>query len=200
MSKKLSETPFVHETAEVSASSLGRYTEIAERCRVSEAVLGDYSYMMQDCGVWCATIGKFANIAAAVRINATNHPTWRPTLHHFTYVPRTIGTTPSMSKFFDMRRSSASLSATTLARPRLDILPGVTVGDGAAVGAGAVVSKDVALRSSPACRKADPRPLRPQDRRTRRPCVVDWDHAKLRAALDDFRHLSAEAFLEKHGG
>ncbi len=40
---------------------------------------------MQDGAVWCATIGKFANIAAAVRINATNHPVWRPTLHHFTY-------------------------------------------------------------------------------------------------------------------
>ncbi|TIP52217.1 MAG: acetyltransferase, partial [Mesorhizobium sp.] len=27
----------------------------------------------------------------------------------------------------------------------------------------------------------------------------DWDHARLRATLDDFRELSAEAFLEKHG-
>jgi hypothetical protein len=27
----------------------------------------------------------------------------------------------------------------------------------------------------------------------------DWDHARLRSALDDFRNLSAEAFLEKHG-
>ena len=39
---------------------------------------------MQDGSIWCATIGKFVNIAAAVRINATNHPTWRATLHHFT--------------------------------------------------------------------------------------------------------------------
>ena len=72
MSRNLSEKPYVHETAEVHDTTLGRYTEIAERCRVSEAVLGDYSYMMQDCGVWCATIGKFVNIAASVRINATN--------------------------------------------------------------------------------------------------------------------------------
>ncbi|TIT33070.1 MAG: acetyltransferase, partial [Mesorhizobium sp.] len=27
----------------------------------------------------------------------------------------------------------------------------------------------------------------------------DWDHIRLRAALDDFRALSAEAFLEKYG-
>ena len=52
---------------------------------MSESVLGDYSYMMQDCAVWCADIGKFSNIAASVRINATNHPIDRPTLHHFTY-------------------------------------------------------------------------------------------------------------------
>jgi len=28
----------------------------------------------------------------------------------------------------------------------------------------------------------------------------DWDHDRLRAALEDFRTLPAEAFLEKHGG
>jgi hypothetical protein len=28
----------------------------------------------------------------------------------------------------------------------------------------------------------------------------DWDHARLRESLPDFRSLSAEAFLEKHGG
>ena len=85
MTKKLSETSLVHPTARVENSTLGRWTEIAERSRVSESELGDYSYMMQDCAVWCATIRKFSNIAASARINATNHPTWRPTLHHFTY-------------------------------------------------------------------------------------------------------------------
>ena len=28
----------------------------------------------------------------------------------------------------------------------------------------------------------------------------DWDHERLRAALEDFRGLMAEAFLEKYGG
>jgi hypothetical protein len=27
----------------------------------------------------------------------------------------------------------------------------------------------------------------------------DWDHERLRSALPDFRALSVEAFLEKHG-
>ena len=37
MSQKLSETPLVHETAQVENSTLGRYTEIADRCRVVES-------------------------------------------------------------------------------------------------------------------------------------------------------------------
>ena len=52
MTRKLSETPLVHPTAEVHNSTLGRWTEIADRSRVSESELGDYSYMMQDCAVW----------------------------------------------------------------------------------------------------------------------------------------------------
>ena len=58
MTRKLSETPLVHETAKVENSTLGRWTEIADNCRVSETVLGDYSYMMESCMTWCAQIGK----------------------------------------------------------------------------------------------------------------------------------------------
>ena len=82
---RLSERPFVHPTAVVKASTLGRYTEIGAGSQVSNSTLGDYSYVMENCQSWCVTIGKFANIAASVRINATHHPMSRPTLHHITY-------------------------------------------------------------------------------------------------------------------
>jgi acetyltransferase-like isoleucine patch superfamily enzyme len=92
-STRLSETPLVHPTAEVVGGSIGRYTEIAERCVVLETTLGDYSYMMQDSQTWAARIGKFVNIASYTRINAPNHPIWRATLHHFLIAPMTTGRT-----------------------------------------------------------------------------------------------------------
>lgn len=205
MPKGLSEKPLVHPSAQVGESRLGRYTEIAEGCRVAEAEIGDYSYLMQDCHVWCAEIGKFANIAASVRLNATNHPVDRPTLHHFTY--RASDYWPDAeheADFFAARRArKVTIGHDTWLGHGSTVLPGVTVGDGAAVGAGAVVTKDVAPYTIVAGVPA--RPIRERfDRRTAERYQAlawwDWDHQRLREALEDFRSLSAEAFLEKHGG
>ncbi|WP_378949214.1 DapH/DapD/GlmU-related protein [Mesorhizobium sp. ANAO-SY3R2] len=203
MSRKLSEQPLIHPTAEVTQSTLGRWTEVAERTRISESVLGDYSYVMQDCSLWCATVGKFSNIAAAVRINATNHPTWRPTLHHFTYRASDYwDDAEHETEFFEWRRSNAvTIGHDTWLGHGVTVLPGVTIGDGAVIGSGAVVTKDVAPYTIVAGVPA--RPIRERfDRRTAERFQAlawwDWDHARLRTALDDFRNLSAEEFLEKH--
>ncbi|CAN7218486.1 DapH/DapD/GlmU-related protein [Aminobacter sp. LjRoot7] len=205
MSRKLSEQPWIHPSAEVTQSTLGRWTEVSERTRISESSLGDYSYVMQDCSLWCTTVGKFSNIAAAVRCNATNHPTWRPTLHHFTYRASDYWEDATHeTEFFEWRRSNAvTIGHDTWLGHGSTVLPGVTVGDGAAVGSGAVVTKDVAPYTIVAGVPA--KPLRERfDRKTadRFQALAwwDWDHAKLRVALDDFRNLSAEEFLEKHGG
>ncbi|MBX5155627.1 MULTISPECIES: DapH/DapD/GlmU-related protein [unclassified Rhizobium] len=205
MSRKLGIEPYVHETASVSDSTFGRYTEVSERCRISEATFGDYSYIMQDGSVWCATIGKFVNIAAAVRINATNHPTWRATLHHFTYRAADYWPDGDMeTDFFAWRRANrVTIGNDVWIGHGATILPGVTVGNGAVIGAGAVVSKDVApyaiVGGVPAkpIRERFPREI---GERMDRLSWWDWEHDRLRQALQDFRNLSAEDFLFRYGG
>lgn len=205
MSKKLTEQPTIHPTAVVSESTLGRYTEVGERCRIDEVEFGDYSYIERDGSIWCATIGKFANLAASVRINATNHPTWRATLHHFTYRASSYWPDADVDQdFFAWRRENrVVIGHDVWIGHGATVLPGVKVGNGAVIGAGAVVSKDVApytiVGGVPA------KPIRERfDRRTAERYQAlawwDWDHARLRVALEDFRTLEAEAFLEKHGG
>lgn len=204
MSKQLGEQPLIHPSATVNNSTLGRYTEVADRCRIDEAEFGDYSYIMQDGAVWCATIGKFVNIAAAVRINATNHPTWRATLHHFTYRAANYWPDADMeTDFFSWRRQNKVVIGNDVwIGHGATILPGVTVGNGAVIGAGAVVSKDVApytIVGGVPAKLIRERFTKSVGERMDRLAWWDWDHAKLRDALDDFRALSAEEFLARHG-
>jgi hypothetical protein len=201
--KKLSTEPFIHPTAVVMNSKLGRYTEIDEGCLVQECEIGDYSYLIRQTEAWCATIGKFANIASHVRINATNHPTWRATLHHFTYRAASyFDDAQDEDEFFAWRRSNAiTIGHDVWIGHGAIVLPGVAIGDGAVIGAGAVVSRDVApymiVGGVPA------KPIRerfPRNVAERMQALAwwNWDHAKLRASLDDFRKLSGEAFVEKY--
>ncbi len=200
---RLSETPVVDPTARLERCTLGRYTEIADSCRLTETEVGDYSYLMEGCMAWCVRIGRFANIAARVRMNATHHPMDRATLHHFTYrAGDYFDDAEHEADFFAARRERwVEIGHDTWIGHGAVVLPGVRVGDGAVVGSNAVVTRDVAPYTVVAGVPA--RPLR--ERFT--PAVAarfqalawwDWDHARLRASLDDFRALPAEAFLEKY--
>lgn len=201
---KLSEhTPLVHASAEVDASTLGRFTEVEARSRLSEVTLGDYSYVMQDCSIWASTIGKFANIASMVRINAPNHPTWRATLHHFTYRASDYfeGASDEPDFFAWRRQNGVTIGHDVWIGHGATVLPGVTVGNGAVIGAGAVVSRDVApytiVGGVPA--KLIRERFTPETaERMDALAWWDWPHDDLFAALEDFRTLTAEAFLARH--
>lgn len=200
---RLSESPLIDPSARVENCTLGRYSEVAEGCRLVETELGDYSYIMPNGQTWCVTIGKFSNIAASVRINATNHPMSRATQHHITYrAGDYFDDVENEHDLFAARRAQrVHIGHDTWIGHGVTILPGITIGDGAVVGSGAVVTRDVAPytvvggvparfireRFSPAIAE-----------RLQALAWWDWDHAQLREALDDFRNLSVEEFLDRY--
>ncbi len=200
---KLSEAPFVHETAKVKDSVLGRYTEVGANCHVNRSTLGDYSYCVENTQIAYAEIGKFANIAAHVRIYASRHPMQRASLHHFTYRSSWyFDGEADDAGFFEWRAENGIvIGHDTWIGHGAVIMPGVKVGHGAIIGSNAVVTRDVADFAIAVGVPAKPI-------RQRFPLSIadrllalgwwDWSHDKLHAALPDFRRLGIEAFLEKY--
>jgi len=202
---RLSPDPLIHSDCDLTATTLGHYTEIGRGTRMSHTVLGDYSYCDRACDIANADIGRFANIAAAVRIGATDHPMDRASLHHFMYRSADYwdDAVPDAAFFAHRLSRRATIGHDTWIGHAALVKPQVTVGHGAIVAAGAIVTRDVAPYTIVAGNPA--RLLRhrqPPDIAARLVALAwwDWDHTRLRAALDDFRSLDAPAFLARHGG
>ena len=202
---KLSEAPTIHPTASVTDCTLGRWTEVARDCRLRASTLGDYSYCMDRTQIDFAAIGKFANIASDCWIGATNHPFERATQHHFTYRSDDYFEGEPPDEAFFGRRAAAGprIGHDVWIGTRAVVLPGVTVHDGAIVASGAVVSRDVGpyeIHGGVPARRLGRRFEPAIAERMAALAWWDWEHDALRAALRDFRALSAEAFLEAYEG
>lgn len=203
MPKNLSEEPLVHDGARVVNSTLGRYTEAGPGTVLLNSELGDYSYTTRFCDLANTTVGKFSNIASFVRIGPTDHPLDRASLHHFMYRSADYWSdAEDDAEFFSLRESRRTrVGHDTWIGHGAIVKPDIAVGDGAVVAAGAVVTRDVDPYTIVAGCPA--RPLRrrqPPEIADRLMTLAwwDWSHDRLRAALEDFRALTAEEFLERY--
>ncbi|MGQ0565665.1 MAG: chloramphenicol acetyltransferase [Gemmobacter sp.] len=203
---KLSATePFLHPGTQIVNSAFEGWTEIGEGARIVSSTFHAYAYCDRLADISNTTVGRFANIAALTRIGPTDHPFTHAAQHHFLYRSSYYwDDAPDDPAFFAARAARrTTLGPDCWIGHGAIVKPEVTVGAGAIVAAGAVVTRDVApfliVAGNPA------RPLRPRFA----PAIADrllalswwtWDHARLRAALPDFRTLPAEAFLERYGG
>lgn len=201
---RLSPTPLVHDRCSLSESTLGRYVEIGEGSRIADSEIGDYSYCDRFCDVANTSVGKFANIASFVRIGATDHPLNRASLHHFMYRSASYwDDAEDDAAWFDHRRARrARIGHDTWIGHNAQVKPDITIGTGAVVASGAIVTHDVPDYAIVAGVPAKQIRWRHPPQIAERLLALawwDWDHARLRDALDDFRTLDATAFLEKHG-
>ncbi|WP_068110537.1 chloramphenicol acetyltransferase [Tropicimonas marinistellae] len=197
------ESPVIHSDCDLTDATFGRFVEIGHGSRVAHSRIGDYSYCDRYCDIANAEVGKFANIASFVRIGATDHPLRTASLHHFLYRSADYwDDAPHDADWFAARRARrAWIGHDTWLGHNAQIKPEVRIGHGAVVASGAIVTRDVAPYTIVAGVPARQVRLRqPVDVAERLVALAwwDWDHARLRAALADFRALPAAAFLEKH--
>lgn len=202
---KITRTPVVHETASVRDSEIGDYVEIHEHVRVRDCRVGSYSYLLEHVSLLNTDMGRFCAIAAMTRMGAPNHPYARVSQHRFTYTPEYYWPDEKRDAAFFADRGSdrVRVGNDVWCGHGVTILPGVTVGDGAVVAAGAVVTKDVApytivagVPSRLIKRRFDAQAAE----RLQRLAWWNWSDDRIQTAMLDFRSLSVEAFLDKHGG
>jgi acetyltransferase-like isoleucine patch superfamily enzyme len=122
---------------------LNRNTQVGPDC-----VVGKYFGMNESCFVARATVGAYCSIGARTSINPFNHPVDWLSIHEFQYHPnsfdwveeyaviRRLGRTPDMYEH-------VSIGNDVWMGHNANVMPGVSVGDGAVIAAGAVVTKTV---------------------------------------------------------
>ena len=194
--------PRIHTTAELKSCRLGRHVVIGERVVLREVTVGDYSYFERHGEAIYTRIGKFCSIAANVRINALEHPMERVTTHKISYRPNEYFRYLGLDQGFRERRRGKPvvIGNDVWIGHGAVVMPGVTIGDGAAIGANAVVTRCVAPYSVVAGVPARRLKARfPAEIAARLSALAwwDWPAERLARAIPDMQSLSVEDFLNK---
>jgi acetyltransferase-like isoleucine patch superfamily enzyme len=113
-----------------------------------DVTVGKYFGMNESCFVARAELGAYGAIGARTAINPFNHPTDWLSIHEFQYHPNSFDWVEEYTDFARLERTPDMFRFTRIGSDvwmghNVNVLAGVSVGDGAVVAAGSVVTKDV---------------------------------------------------------
>lgn len=122
---------------------LNRNTQVGPDCTI-----GKYFGMNESCFVARATVGAYCSIGARTSINPFNHPVNWLSIHEFQYHPNSFDWVSEYNEFKRLERTPDMYEHVSIGNDvwmghNVNVMPGVSVGDGAVIAAGAVVTKNV---------------------------------------------------------
>ena len=144
-----------------------------------EVTAGKYTGLNESCFIARAAIGAFCAVGARTAINPFNHPTGWLSIHEFQYHAKSYDWVPEWNEFRRLERTPDMFERTTIGNDvwmghNVNVMGGVTVGDGAIIAASAVVTKDVPPYAIVAGIPATVRRYRFDERTIERLLAVKW--------------------------
>ncbi len=177
---------FIHEVMHVNSGAriidstiegplyLNRLTQVGPGARV-----GKYSGLNENCFFARGRMGAYCAIGARTAINPFNHPLSWLSMHEFQYHPKAYDWVPEYREFSRLERTPDMFETCTIGNDvwmghNVNVLAGVSIGDGAVVAAGSVVTKDVPPYAVVAGAPAQIRKYRFEDKVIERLLQVRW--------------------------